>query len=95
MKNAIVYVFFPIPRIVICRVVTPVAWRARVSGPILRAGARASQVRKYAEDALPCCDYSRRSTRVYFTVASYLLIDNFTSMTRVAGTALKGDVMVL
>ena len=28
-----------------------------------------------------------RSTRVYFTVASYWLIDDFTSMTRAAGTA--------
>ena len=29
------------------------------------------------------------STRVYFTVASYWLIDDFTSMTRAAGNALK------
>ena len=34
-------------------------------------------------------NYYARSARVYFTVASYWLIDNFTSITRAAGTTLK------
>ena len=39
---------------------------------------------------LPSLRYKKKgSMRVYFTVASYLLIDDFTSMTCVAGTALK------